>query len=109
MNGVTGKVKKSHSAPRFKVRAKSQNYSQKQSQNHKFEIETPTLPKTGEEWGTQEAWKREAKAKSKTNHLRLTSGAPAGICNNLGAIGTGGLDGGDGDYVDDVGGGAAAG
>jgi hypothetical protein len=29
-------------------------------------LKTPTLPKTGEEWGTQKAWKREAKAKSKT-------------------------------------------
>ncbi|MGA8231768.1 MAG: hypothetical protein WB795_09840, partial [Candidatus Acidiferrales bacterium] len=29
-------------------------------------VKTPTLPKTGEEWGTQKAWKREAKPKGKT-------------------------------------------
>jgi hypothetical protein len=34
--------------------------------NRKFKIKTPTLPKTGEEWGTQEAWRREAKPKFKT-------------------------------------------
>jgi hypothetical protein len=27
----------------------------------KVKIKTPTLPKTGEEWGTQNAWKRGSK------------------------------------------------
>jgi hypothetical protein len=31
----------------------------------KTKIKTPTLPKTGEEWGTQNAWKLDAKPKSK--------------------------------------------
>jgi hypothetical protein len=32
------------------------------------EVKTPTLPRTGEEWGTQNAGRREPKTKTKTNH-----------------------------------------
>jgi hypothetical protein len=32
----------------------------------KIQIKTPTLPKTREEWGTQNTWKREAKSKSRS-------------------------------------------
>jgi hypothetical protein len=37
----------------------------KQNQRQNNKVKTPTLPKTGEEWGTQKARKREAKSKTK--------------------------------------------
>jgi hypothetical protein len=43
--------------------------------------QTPTLPKTREEWGTPKAWKREPKRKSKAPHVKTTSGAPTGKAN----------------------------
>jgi hypothetical protein len=37
----------------------------KQNQRLNKKVKTPTLPKPREEWGTQKAWKLEAKSKAK--------------------------------------------